>query len=110
MQPESNRFPLLDYKAKSDEALLADLRIDNPKFTHKQMIQAFGLKKALEIHTLRELRAMFGRSSTRSWYRLMVDTRSVKLTTKHSPLGVIREGIVQFKPTKIAVLRRPLQY
>ncbi len=104
-QVESNRLPLLDYRAKSDEALLANLRVYNPKFTHKQILQAFGLKKALEIYTLRELRAMFGSSSSRSWYRLMVDAKNVKLPAIQSPLGVIREGIVQFKPTKLAHIK-----
>lgn len=105
-QVESNRLPLLDYRAKSDEALLANLRVYNPKFTHKQILQAFGLKKALEIHTMRELRAMFGNSSSRSWYRLMVDAKNVKLPAIQSPLGIIREGIVQFKPTKLTPIKK----
>ena len=104
-QAESNRLPLLDYRAKSDEALLAHLRVYNPEFTYKQVLQAFGLKKALEIYTIRELRALFGNSSSRSWYRLMVDARSVKLPQTHSPLSAIRESIIQFKPTKLSPIK-----
>ena len=92
--------------ARYNFLLLAHLRVYNPEFTHKQVLQAFGLKKALEIYTIRELRAMFGNSSSRSWYRLMVDARSVKLPQTHSPLSVIRDGIAQFKPTKLSWIKK----
>ena len=102
---ESKRPPLLDYKPKNDQALLTALHMHNPTFTHKQVIQAFGLKKALEIYTLRELRAMFGHGDARSWYRLMVDTKSVRLPQIHSPLETIRESIIQFKPTRLLQIK-----
>lgn len=61
-------------------------------------MRAFGLKKALEIYTIRELRAMFGGANRRSWYRLMVDAKNVKLPHTQGPLAPIRSSIVQFKP------------
>lgn len=103
---DNNRLPLLDYKAKSDEALLATLRMHNPSLNPKQIFQIFGLKKALALYTIRELRAMFGNTGCRSWYRLMADAKSVKLPATHSPLGVIRESIVKFRPTKLAHIKR----
>jgi hypothetical protein len=75
---ESKRPALLDYKAKSDEPLLAALCLNNPELGCKQMLQMLGLKKALELHTPRELRILFSRIHKCSWYRLMADAKKVK--------------------------------
>jgi hypothetical protein len=82
---ESKRPTLLDYKAKNDTALLAALFINNPELGAKQILQMLGLKKAFELYTPRELRALFARFHTRSWYRLMADTKKVKLPVTNSP-------------------------
>lgn len=97
---ESKRPALLDYKAKSDEALLAALCLNNPELGCKQILQMLGLKKALELHTPRELRVLFSRAHKRSWYRLMADAKKVKLPITNSPFEIVREQIVKFKPCK----------
>jgi hypothetical protein len=98
---ESKRPALLDYKAKSDEALLAALCINNPELGCKQVLQMLGLKKALELHTPRELRRLFARFNKRSWYRLMADVKKVKLPLTNKPFAGVREQIVKFKPCKL---------
>lgn len=98
---ESKRPALLDYKIKSDEALLAALCINNPELGCKQILQILGLKKALEMHTPRELRRLFARFNKRSWYRLMTDVKKVKLPLTNSPLAGVREQITKFKPCKL---------
>lgn len=44
---ESQRSKLVDYKTKNDKALLLDLIVNNPDLGIKQILQLFGLKKAL---------------------------------------------------------------
>ncbi len=97
---ESKRPILLDYKAKNDEALFVALHINNPELGPKQILQMFGLKKAIEFMTPRELRVLFKRFHPRSWQRLMADAKNVKMPNANSPLGVIREQIVKFRACK----------
>lgn len=97
---ESKRSALLDYKAKNDAALLAALFINNPELGAKQILQMLGLKKALELHTPRELRVLFARFNKRSWYRLMADAKKVKLPITASPFEVVRTQLIKFKPCK----------
>lgn len=98
---ESKRPILLDYKPKNDEALLVALRVNNPELGAKQILQMFGLKKAMEFMTPRELRVLFTRFYTRGWVRLMTDARKVNLPRADSPFGVIREQILKFKSCKV---------
>lgn len=74
----------MNFKPKNDEALLAALRFHNPDLNHKQILQMFGLKKALEIYTLRELRTLFDNDNSRSWYRLIADAKKIKLPSTQS--------------------------
>lgn len=99
---ERNRLPLLDFKAKNDQALLAALCINNPQLNPKQILQMFGLKKSLELYTIRELRTMFCKCNSRSWYRLMADAKKLNLPATESPLSTLRESIMKFKPTKLS--------
>lgn len=97
---ENKRPALLDYKAKNDEALLVVLRVNNPELGPKQILQMFGLKKAMEFMTPRELRVLFSHYNFRSLQRIMVDAKQIKLPRADSPLGVIREQIVKFRVCK----------
>jgi hypothetical protein len=98
---EGKRSVLIDYRANSDKGLLAALIFNNPELSSKQVLNLYGLRKALEIVNPRELRAMFGKSSDRSWYRLMADAAKVKLPMTQSPFRVIRECLTKFKPLKL---------
>ena len=98
---ESQRPKLLDYRASSPKALLADLIINNPKLGAKHTIQLFGLKNALDVVTPRELRTMFGKYSDRSWYRLFAEAKQVKLPITKSPFDVIRKNLTSFEPLKL---------
>ena len=66
------RTPLLDYQAKSDNVLLVALIVHNPELSTREVLQLYGLKKAMEVVTPRELRGMFAKSAGRSWHRIMV--------------------------------------
>jgi len=98
---QSKRPPLLDFKAKNDEALLVALCYNNPDLGPKQILQLFGLKKALETMTPRELQVLFERFSKRSWTRLMEEAKRVKLPIAISQLAALREYLYAFKPCKI---------
>lgn len=98
---ESKRPRLLDLKANNSKGLLADFIVNNPRLGPLKTLQVFGLKQALDIATLRELRAMFGKCSQRSWYRLIAETKRVRIPLTKSPFGVIREHLTRFEPLKL---------
>jgi hypothetical protein len=90
---ERKRPLLLDYKVSSSKALLADLIMNNPDMSPKQIMQLYGLKQALADVTLRELRVMFARHNKRSWYRLIAEVQKVQLPHTLSPLRNLREQL-----------------
>lgn len=90
---ESKRPQLLDYKVVNNKALLADLIMNNPDMSPKQIMQLYGLKKALDDVTLRELEVMFARHNKRSWYRLITEAQKVQLPHSPSPLRNLREQL-----------------
>ena len=98
---ESRRSILLDYKTTTPKALLSDLIVRNPQMGPQRVLQAFGLKQVFDTVNPRELRAMFGRKSKRSWYRLIAEAKKIKLPPTTSPLVVIREHLTKFIPLKL---------
>ncbi len=103
---ESKRPAILDYEAPDDNALLAALIVNNPKMGAKQILQMFGFKKALETGTCRELRTMFARYNSRSWYRLIADAKKIKLPDTPSPFVDIRKAVSKFKPLKLGQMQQ----
>ena len=71
--------------------------MNNPELSTTKILQMFGLKKALESVTMRELRGMFSQHNQRSWYRLTADASKLKLPTSKSIFGLVREHLVKFK-------------
>lgn len=98
---ESRRPALLDYQNNKPRELLADLAINNPSLSPKQILQVFGLKQALEIFGMREVRVIFGKCSDRSWYRLVSDANKVRLPMVKDTFGTIRNHLNEFKPLKL---------
>jgi len=101
---ERMRTPLLDYQAKNDKALLAALIVHNPDLSTRKILQLYGLKKAMEIATPRELRSMFTKSAGRSWHRIMAEAQDVRLPLAQNSLGhfgVMRKKIALFKPLRL---------
>lgn len=72
----------------------------------KQILQMFGFKKALETGTCRELRTMFARYNSRSWYRLIADAKKIKLPDTPSPFVDIRKAVSKFKPLKLGQMQQ----
>ena len=97
---ERNRSPLLNFKAGDDKTFLAQLSFDNPAITPKQAIMLLGFKKALEAAPLRELKTIIGKNKPQSWYRLINDTKNIKLPNMHNPFKEIRKCIEEFKTNK----------
>lgn len=100
-QLEHKRSALIDYRAPSDKSLLIALIFNNPELGPRQILQLFGLRKALETITMRELRVMFAKCSKRSWYRLMADVNKVKMPANISFL-FLHDCLLKFKPLKMA--------
>ena len=97
---EQKRPLLLDFKARDSKALFAVLIVNNPDMSPKRIMQLFGLKKALEIATIRELKGMLPKSKHRSWQRLITEAANVKLPHASSPFMKIRKEIIKWKPTR----------
>lgn len=100
MELESKRSALLDYKPANDKALLTALIMNNHELSTTKILQMFGLKKALESVTMRELRVMF-KHNQRSWYRLTADASKLKLPTSKNIFGLVREHLLKFKTVKL---------
>lgn len=99
---ERTRPVLLDYKSRSDQALLAALIVNNPQMGPKKVLQWYGLKKAYDVLNPRELRVMFAKYSTRSWYKLMADAREIKLPgAQQATFGVLREQVMKLKALRL---------
>ncbi len=98
---EKRRPKIIDYQTKRSKALLADIIVNNPTLGAQKTLQLFGLKQAIDAITPRELRAMFGNQSTRSWYRLITDAKTVKLPATQSPFRIVRERLNKFEPLKL---------
>jgi hypothetical protein len=87
---ERGRSLFLDYKHTNDKNLLAELRFNNPALSPKRIIQIFGMMKALQVFTLRELKVMFPQ---RGWHRLMADAKDIQLSGIQSPLLALRKHL-----------------
>ncbi|MDR3646319.1 MAG: hypothetical protein P4L22_02125 [Candidatus Babeliales bacterium] len=98
---ENKRPALLDYQVTSDKGLLSDLVFYNPDLGPKQVLQMYGLKKALGVVNLRELRTLFGAYSDRSWYRLIADANKIRLPLVNDSFKPIRDCVLKFKPLKL---------
>jgi hypothetical protein len=94
---ESQRPLLLDYKPKSEKALLVDLVMNNPELKPKKLFQLYGLKQALAVMNPRELRMLLARYPARSWYELMGEANKVQLPAVSSPFKDIRAQLEAFK-------------
>ena len=101
---ESKRPTILDYKPANDKALLVDLIFNNPDLGSKNIIQIYGLSKALEVMNMRELRSMLSKQNQKDWHRLMANTKQVRLPGILSPFRVIRKHLIAFKPLIIKKL------
>ena len=60
---ENKRSPLLDFKGVDDKTFLSKLSFNNPALKPKQAMALFGIKKALDAVTLRELKNFFGKDN-----------------------------------------------
>jgi len=105
---ENKRLGIFDVKAKNPQELLADLVINNPKLGVLRILQIFGLKQALDTIGLRELRAMFSKYNQRSWYRLISETKKVKVTRVPSTFKVIKVSLCDFKPLKLVDFQKEM--
>ena len=90
---ESKRPAMLDYRAANDKALLTALILNNPDLSSKQILNMFGLKRALESVSIRELRAMFTKSTSRGFARLMGEATLVKVPVDSNVFGALRRRI-----------------
>ena len=64
-------------------------------------MKLYGLKIAFDNSDPRELRAMLGKYSQRSWYRLIAEAKGIKLSKIRSPLEIIRIHLTRFEPVKL---------
>jgi len=95
---ESKRAPILNFKHVDDKEFLADLAFNNPDIKPKQALLLFGIKKALEVATLRELQNIFTKSDKQGWTRFTKDMQLMELPTQDLPFKAIKESLEKFKP------------
>lgn len=99
---ESRRPVIIDYQTNTPKSLLADLIINNPTLGPIKILQLFGLKVALDSVGIRGLRVMLKKSSTRSWYRLIAESKKIKLPQNTTPtFQVIRQSLNTLEPVSL---------
>lgn len=98
---ESRRPPLQDYHSNKPKELLADLIVNNPSLGLKRTLQLFGLKQAMDVISMREIRQIFKSYSDRSWYRLVSEANQVRLPIAKDHFGIIRTYLANFTPLKL---------
>jgi len=97
---ESKRSALLDYKATNDKALLAALIVNNPELSPRRLLTLYGLRKALDVTTARELQVMLNNKQIPS--KLLADTNTLTLPGIQRPFKAIHQGLIKFKPLKLS--------
>lgn len=98
---ESNRSPLLNFKADDDKTFLSKLAFNNPTISPKQAMMILGFKRSLETASLRELKSIIGKHNAQGWYRLLNEAKKIQLPNAHNSFNVLREHLLAFKPVKI---------
>lgn len=106
---EKSRPALLDYQAKSDEDLFAELRIQNPKLSVMKLYSLYGLKKMTDQASIRTLRQITGPNKRAGWYKLMSDARKVQVSSKSKPFAPIRDQITDYKPVRLLDYREQIE-
>jgi len=96
---ESKRPALLDYKVANDKTLLVALIVNNPNLSPRRLLTLYGLRKALETTTARELRVMLNNKPIPS--KLLADANQLNLPELHRPFKAIRLQLIKFKPLKL---------
>ena len=98
---EKARPTLLDYKPKQPIALLPDIIVNNPNLSPTKQVMLFGLKHAMDMYGMRELRNMFGKQKDRTWKRLVDESKQVNLPKTKDTFSVLRKHLTEFKPLKL---------
>lgn len=94
-------YALLAYNPKTFENFVADFRINQPKVKIRKMLQIYGLIDALRLgaRKFREVTKSYGKHN---FPRLMKELKLCKFKTCFSAIKPLIDGIIDFKPLKLA--------
>lgn len=98
---EKARPKLLDYKPREPKALLPDIIINNPDFSPRKQVMLYGLKQTMDMYGMRELRSMFGKQKNREWYRLVNESKKIKLPKTQDVFQTLRKHLMLFESLKL---------
>ncbi|MFA5998590.1 MAG: hypothetical protein WC747_01055 [Candidatus Babeliales bacterium] len=98
---ECKRSSFIDFKPQNDRSMLTMLALHNPTLKPKQIVQFFGLKKALETITLDELKKIIVKNDIYSWSRLIKELETIEMPTTQKPFAIIRNQIERYKPVRL---------
>lgn len=99
---ENGRPTLFDYRPPNSTTFLSDLMRQNPHINIHKAMEIVGIKNTIDNTNLRNVRAMFGKTSPRSWYRFMADTNKIDLPRMDNPLKIIHDSLTKFEPLKLS--------
>lgn len=98
---EQYRPMLLDYNSRDIKSLLPDIIVNNPNFSMSKQFMLYGLKQAMDMYDMRDLRKMFGKQKNREWYRLIDKSTNIHLPKIQDTFGTLRKHLTEFKPLKL---------
>ena len=83
----------MNFKAADDKDLLITLVLNNPDISVKKIMQVYGLAKALEVVSNRELRGMLSKYKQRKWNQLIDEANEIIIPEIQSPFIKLRKYI-----------------
>ncbi len=100
---ERKRSHILDFKAKSDQALLSTLAVYNPHAKPKDILSCFAYKKLSETMTVDEIKKIIGKEQNKGWNKMLqlFDTFNIPATDK--PFEIIRKQIEHYKALRMNI-------
>jgi hypothetical protein len=98
----ANNYPTARTKnTKMDDALLAQLVVQNPDLKIVHVFAWLGWKAMLKTHSMREIKRLIGSKNARSWSRLRKIFGSIKMDHGVDPLfQVLDEQLSKFQSVK----------
>lgn len=98
---EKARPSLLDYQPRNTQSILPDIILNNPAYSSRKQLFLYGMRRAMEDYSMRELRNMLGKDKTRAWYRLVNECSSINLPKSRDVFEVLRKQLTAFKPLRL---------
>lgn len=103
---ESNYPPLLNYAYDTPEQFFINFLVNNPNKKLTSALKYLGMRVLFENIGVREFRQLISRYSSRAWYALNSEMKSLIPTNKVDTFGLLRNAITNYQPLRLVDYRQ----